>query len=157
MNEPYTTVEISKEDADDKGKIWICNLITHCGASHGSGEARRLVTQGAVILNGNKVTDPAWEMPILLLHNSRLQVGPNKLFQILVKEASKPSEPTEGENWAKFPVTTFESRYFEWIEERLAFPLPLDRELISHLLTELIKQRAEISHLKATLNIEETT
>lgn len=151
--QPYEQITISKEDADDIGEIWICKLITHCGASHGSGEARRLVTQGAVILNGNKVTDPALDMPILILHNSRLQVGPKKLFQILVKEAAKPSELSEGEKWAKFPATEVEDAMLHYLRFSTK-PMSTDY-IIRHLLTELIKQRAEISNLKATLNIED--
>jgi tyrosyl-tRNA synthetase len=40
------------------GKVWIARLIVHCGLAPSTNEARRLVQQGGVSLDGNAVTDP---------------------------------------------------------------------------------------------------
>jgi len=50
------TVSLGSSDLDD-GKIWIAKLIVACGFAKGNGEARRLVIQGGVSLDGEKVTD----------------------------------------------------------------------------------------------------
>lgn len=61
------------------------------------------------------------------------------------------SELTEGEKWAKFPTTAEDEYIFRLIENGY----PASAHMIGHILTELIKQRAEISTLKAALNIED--
>lgn len=44
-------------------KPWICAVLKEAGLTAGTSEARRLVSQGAVQLNGEKVTDSDWVMP----------------------------------------------------------------------------------------------
>ena len=41
------------------GKVWIARLVVHCGLAPSTSEARRLVAQGAVSLDGETVADPA--------------------------------------------------------------------------------------------------
>ncbi|KIH77049.1 tyrosyl-tRNA synthetase [Geoalkalibacter ferrihydriticus] len=43
--------------------VWICRLLHDAGLVSSNGEARRLVQQGAVRLNGEKVEDPTLEVP----------------------------------------------------------------------------------------------
>jgi tyrosyl-tRNA synthetase len=39
------------------GAVWIAKLITHCGFAQSTSEARRLVAQGAVSLDGEPIRD----------------------------------------------------------------------------------------------------
>lgn len=43
--------------------VWICRLLQEAGMTASRGEARRLVEQGAVRIAGEKVADPAAEIP----------------------------------------------------------------------------------------------
>ena len=55
------TVTLAAADLTD-GKIWIAKLLTKCGFAKSNGEARRLVTQGGVSLDGETVTDAALDL-----------------------------------------------------------------------------------------------
>jgi tyrosyl-tRNA synthetase len=50
-------VEISEDDLQDGG-IWIARLLVKAGMASSNSEARRLVQQGAVTIDGEKITDP---------------------------------------------------------------------------------------------------
>lgn len=50
-------VEISEEDLQDGG-IWIARLLVKAGMASSNSEARRLVQQGAVTIDGERITDP---------------------------------------------------------------------------------------------------
>jgi tyrosyl-tRNA synthetase len=43
--------------------VWICRLLTEAGLTKSNGEARRLIKQGGVKLDGAKVTDAGREIP----------------------------------------------------------------------------------------------
>jgi tyrosyl-tRNA synthetase len=43
------------------GKIWIARLIVHCGMAASTSEAKRLVEQGAVSMDGKVITDSSHE------------------------------------------------------------------------------------------------
>jgi len=43
--------------------MWVCALLTASGTVSSNGEARRLVQQGGVKLNGEKITDADLELP----------------------------------------------------------------------------------------------
>jgi tyrosyl-tRNA synthetase len=45
------------------GPVWVCRLMVEAGLVASNGEARRLVQQGGVKLNGEKVLDPELEIP----------------------------------------------------------------------------------------------
>ncbi len=53
------TVELSKDDLTD-GKIGILSLMVKGGLCGSNGEARRLVQQGGVTADDNKITDPSF-------------------------------------------------------------------------------------------------
>lgn len=60
------------------GKVWIVRLITTAGFASSNGEARRLVEQGAVTLNGEKITDVNAEIALKggeVLHVGKLKFG----------------------------------------------------------------------------------
>jgi tyrosyl-tRNA synthetase len=49
-------ISVSESDLQD-GKIWIAKLLTLAGFAASSSEARRLVTQGGVTIDGDKIVD----------------------------------------------------------------------------------------------------
>ncbi len=66
------------KDALKDGKCWIVRLITTAGFAPSNGEARRLVQQGAVTLDGEKITDVNAEIPVKegqVLHVGKLKFG----------------------------------------------------------------------------------
>lgn len=65
------------------GKIWIANLLKLAGFASSSSEARRLIEQGGVLLDGEKLTDASLE--ILLRSGSVLQVGRRRFAKLNVK------------------------------------------------------------------------
>ena len=46
-----------------EGPVWICRLLAEAGLVGSNGEARRLIRQGGVKADGEKVTDPDREIP----------------------------------------------------------------------------------------------
>ncbi len=65
-------VALAPDDFAD-GAIWIVKLVTACGGATSNSEARRLVRQGAVKLNGEKVADET--ASIQVSDGDVLQVG----------------------------------------------------------------------------------
>ena len=62
------------------GQIWVGRLLTLAGLSKSSSEARRLVIQGGVRLDGEKVVDPA---QLINVEKKRIvQVGKRRFVQI---------------------------------------------------------------------------
>ena len=57
------TTEISAERLTD-GAIGILNLMVTCGLAASNGEARRLVQQGGVLLDGQAVSDPTMQVKL---------------------------------------------------------------------------------------------
>jgi len=62
------------------GKIWIAKLIVHCGHAPSTSEARRLVSQGAVSLDGTPITDPSAN--ITPAAGALLKVGKRKFARL---------------------------------------------------------------------------
>ncbi len=69
--------DLLKED----GSIWIGRLVTASGLVQGTREARRLVTDGAVAVNGEKVADPDAEVPFR--DGMIVQVGRRKFARVV--------------------------------------------------------------------------
>jgi tyrosyl-tRNA synthetase len=57
VSDDMPTTEIEAAELED-GKIGILTLLVKCGLCPSNGEARRLVTQGGVSVNDEKLTDP---------------------------------------------------------------------------------------------------
>ncbi|HEY5672961.1 MAG TPA: tyrosine--tRNA ligase [Malonomonas sp.] len=55
------------------GPVWICRLLVEAGLVKSNGEARRMVTQGAVSLDGERVEDA--DLEVSLLTERTVQVG----------------------------------------------------------------------------------
>ncbi len=66
-----------------KKKIWIVRLLTISGMAKTSSEARRLIQQGAVTLDGEKITDPEKELTVE--EGSILKVGKRRFTKIVIE------------------------------------------------------------------------
>jgi tyrosyl-tRNA synthetase len=64
LPEEMPEVRIPRTELKEDLRIWIGRLITLAGLAGGSREARRLVEQGAVTLDGDKVVDPNADVEI---------------------------------------------------------------------------------------------
>ncbi|MBI4846430.1 MAG: tyrosine--tRNA ligase [Candidatus Omnitrophica bacterium] len=69
----------------ENGKLWICKMLTACGACKSSSDARRLIQQKAVMLNGGIVSDVALELPIPD-KEYLLKIGKKQFIKITVNE-----------------------------------------------------------------------
>ncbi len=52
------TTEINTEDLNENGEIGLLTLLVKCGLASSNGEARRLVQQGGVSVDDDKINDP---------------------------------------------------------------------------------------------------
>ncbi len=66
------------------GKVWLCKLMVATGTAKGTGEARRLVEQGGVTLNGEKLDNPDSEIALAGLADAVLRVGPRRFVRLKV-------------------------------------------------------------------------
>ena len=69
-------------DLIQDGTVWICKLLTAAGMAKGTGEARRLVEQGGVSLNGAKITDTAAQLQWASLNDAILRVGARRYARL---------------------------------------------------------------------------
>ena len=58
VSDDMPTTKISADDLNDDGCIGLLTLLVKCGLAASNGEARRLVQQGGVSVNDEKVLDP---------------------------------------------------------------------------------------------------
>lgn len=63
------------------GPVWICRLLTDAGLTASNGEARRLVAQGGVKINGEKVDNP--DLEIAPGSDLILQAGKRRFAKII--------------------------------------------------------------------------
>ncbi|HSC71025.1 MAG TPA: tyrosine--tRNA ligase [Candidatus Methylomirabilis sp.] len=63
------------------GGVWIVRLITQAGAAPSGSEARRLIRQGGVEVDGEVVRDE--EFRVILDRERRVQVGKRRFFRVL--------------------------------------------------------------------------
>jgi tyrosyl-tRNA synthetase len=61
--------------------IWLPRLLADCGLVKGSGEARRMIKQNAVSLNGEKVNDT--EFQVAATGEVLLQVGKRRFCKVI--------------------------------------------------------------------------
>jgi tyrosyl-tRNA synthetase len=62
------------------GKVWIVRLVTFAGAVSSGSEARRLIRQGGVEVDGEAIRDE--DFRVLLDRERRVQVGKRRFFRI---------------------------------------------------------------------------
>ena len=58
VSDDMPTTKISVDDLNEDGCIGLLTLLVKCGLASSNGEARRLVQQGGVSINDEKVLDP---------------------------------------------------------------------------------------------------
>lgn len=63
------------------GKVWIVRLITLIGAASSGSEARRLIRQGGVEVDGEAIRDEAYRLR--LDRERQLQIGKRRFFKVL--------------------------------------------------------------------------
>jgi tyrosyl-tRNA synthetase len=63
-----------------EGTVWICRLLKESGMVKSAGEARRLIAQGAVRIDGERVSDDSLEMPTR--GSPVVQVGKRRLVRV---------------------------------------------------------------------------
>ncbi|MBU4305543.1 MAG: tyrosine--tRNA ligase [Candidatus Omnitrophica bacterium] len=67
------------------GKLWVCKMLTLSGACASNSDARRLVQQKAVVLDGETISDAGLELSLPQPHYL-LKVGKKKFIKITVDE-----------------------------------------------------------------------
>ncbi len=77
-------VELSANEWQN-GRLWICKLMVKASCAESHSAARRLIRQGAVRLNGVRVEDEEFEVP-LSEAPYLLNVGRNKFVKIVVRK-----------------------------------------------------------------------
>ena len=76
--------EIPVFHINGQGSIWICKLLTETGLAGSNGEARRLILQGGVKIDGQKLGDPDRE--IAPFGAMVLQAGKRRFARIVFSE-----------------------------------------------------------------------
>ncbi len=65
-------------------QVWVCHMLVQAGLAPSSSEARRLVTQGAVEIDQQKVVDPQLKMDLKAGQSLIVKAGKKKFAKILV-------------------------------------------------------------------------
>lgn len=74
-------VRIGSDHLQD-GRIWVCRLLVAAGMAQSNNEARRLIAQGGVEINGTRVTDASAELPQEEVDGALLRVGARRFVRI---------------------------------------------------------------------------
>ncbi|MGB9876159.1 MAG: tyrosine--tRNA ligase [bacterium] len=74
-------VKIEKENIKE-GKIWIIKLLILSGFVNGSREAKRLISQGAVKVNKQQISNP--DMDVTVENGMIVQIGKRKFFKVVI-------------------------------------------------------------------------
>lgn len=75
-------IPVFQATPDNNTKIGLLNLITNAGMTKSNSEARRMVTQGAVTIDGEKVDDPALEIDLASRTPFVLKVGKRRYVRV---------------------------------------------------------------------------
>lgn len=62
--------------------VWACKLLVAASMAKSNGEARRLIEQGGVFLNGDKLADPGAEISLEAVRDAVLRVGPRRFARL---------------------------------------------------------------------------
>jgi len=74
-------VELDADLARD-GKVWACKLLVAAGMAKSNGEARRLIGQGGVMVNGAKLDNPDADLTLADVNGAVLRVGPRRYVKL---------------------------------------------------------------------------
>lgn len=75
---------VIKSTDTENNRIWIVRILVDAGMSKSNGEARRLIKQGAIKLDGNRIEDDSMEIEISSLQDKILQKGKRYFRKIIV-------------------------------------------------------------------------
>lgn len=70
-------------DVFKDNKVWVCKLLVAAGMCKSNGDARRLITQGGVTLNGEKLDNADAELTPEQVEQAILRVGPRRYVRIV--------------------------------------------------------------------------
>ena len=76
---PVVTLDAATGHAET---IWVCKLLVTAGMAKSNGDARRLIEQGGVFLNGAKLTDASAQLVVDGLHDGVIRVGPRRYARL---------------------------------------------------------------------------
>lgn len=80
---PTDMPEFAVEQCDvEEGRVWIVKLVCGCGGASSNGEARRLIRQGAVRLNDEKIDDETANVAVV--DGDIVQVGKRTFAKVKV-------------------------------------------------------------------------
>jgi tyrosyl-tRNA synthetase len=79
-------VALDLSDLEPDGSIWLPKLLARTGLASGSSEGKRLINQGAVKIDGEKVVDP--DCHVALRHGAVISVGKRKFARISIETHS---------------------------------------------------------------------
>lgn len=65
--------------------LWIVRLLQDADLVKSGGEARRLIGQGAVSIDGTKITDPDFELSLTVECERVVKVGKRRFFKVIVE------------------------------------------------------------------------
>ncbi|MCD4669676.1 MAG: tyrosine--tRNA ligase [Actinomycetia bacterium] len=75
---------IIKKEAIEKDTVWIIKILVDSGMTKSNGEARRLIAQGAIKFDGQKITDDSMEIQVEGLNEKILQKGKRHFRKIII-------------------------------------------------------------------------
>lgn len=77
--------QVKREDIKDGG-IWIISILVGSGLVKSNGEARRMIKQGAIKLDGQKIDDDSMEIRVEEIDRKILQKGKRHFKKIIVRK-----------------------------------------------------------------------
>ena len=82
---PEQVQEYKLDNSDIKaGKVWLVGLLVKCKLAASNGEARRLISQGAIKIGGNKVDDVNSEIDVNYVDGKVIQKGKRHFRRISI-------------------------------------------------------------------------
>ena len=82
LPEEVAEVELAPSWATGEDRFWLPNLLFRTGLASSKAEARRLIEQGGVRLDGRPITDPETELTAEELRGRVLQVGRRRFVRL---------------------------------------------------------------------------
>ena len=73
------------QDDIKEGKVWIVRVLVKSRLAGSNGEARRLISEGAVKLGSKKIEDPNLELELEKINNEIIQKGKRYFRKIIIK------------------------------------------------------------------------
>ncbi|MDI6871993.1 MAG: tyrosine--tRNA ligase [Bacillota bacterium] len=83
LPEEMPEVKLDRAELTSAGRMWIVRLLSRCGLAQSNAEARRLVQQGGVKLDGAVVSDP--EVEVSVADGGVVQVGKRQFRRLRLR------------------------------------------------------------------------